>query len=185
MFAAWTWREATWLGLVALDAVSTFTELAGRPDRPWPSAQRGQPRSPLSAERVERAFCSRTRSSWPASTELAWAARSSARRTRQANSSRRTPRNQAAPAGTVAQVKVVVPQAVFRNGASVLNAEDPWTVEMARTARGEIIFFAMDAENPVVRDHLRERGRAVVMQQTAAGEMLTVLDGKRETGVLQ
>ena len=34
--AAWTWREATWLGLVALDAVSTFAELAGRPDRPWP-----------------------------------------------------------------------------------------------------------------------------------------------------
>jgi cyanophycin synthetase len=84
----------------------------------------------------------------------------------------------------LAQVKAVVPQAVFRNGASVLNAEDPWTVEMARTARGEIIFFAMDAENPVVRDHLRERGRAVVMQQTPAGEMLTVLDGKRETGVL-
>jgi Helicase conserved C-terminal domain len=31
-----TWREATWLGLVALDAVSTFAELAGRPDRSWP-----------------------------------------------------------------------------------------------------------------------------------------------------
>jgi cyanophycin synthetase len=66
----------------------------------------------------------------------------------------------------------------------VLNAEDPWTVDMARTARGEIIFFAMDAENPVVRDHLRERGRAVVMQKTAAGEMLTVLEAKNETGVL-
>jgi Helicase conserved C-terminal domain len=33
---AWTWREATWLGLVALDAVSTFAELVGRSDRPWP-----------------------------------------------------------------------------------------------------------------------------------------------------
>jgi cyanophycin synthetase len=84
----------------------------------------------------------------------------------------------------LAQVKAVVPQAVFRNGASVLNAEDPWTVEMTRTARGEIIFFAMDAENPVVRDHLRERGRAVVMQQTAAGEMLTLLEAKNETSVL-
>ncbi len=33
---AWTWREATWLGLVALDAVASFAELPGRPDRPWP-----------------------------------------------------------------------------------------------------------------------------------------------------
>jgi hypothetical protein len=31
-----TWLEATWLGLVALDAVSTFAELPGRSDRPWP-----------------------------------------------------------------------------------------------------------------------------------------------------
>lgn len=84
----------------------------------------------------------------------------------------------------LAQVKAVVPQAVFRNGASVLNADDPRTVEMARTARGEIIFFAMDTENPIVRDHLRERGRAVVVQQTAAGEMLTLLQGKKETDVL-
>ena len=34
---AWTWREATWLGLVALDAVTTFAALGGRPDQPWPS----------------------------------------------------------------------------------------------------------------------------------------------------
>jgi len=78
----------------------------------------------------------------------------------------------------------VVPQSVFRDGASVLNADDPLTVEMARTARGEIIFFSMEAESPVVRDHLRERGRAVVLQQTPAGEMLTLLEGKEESSVL-
>jgi Helicase conserved C-terminal domain len=31
-----TWREATWLGLVALDAVSSFASLVGRPGDPWP-----------------------------------------------------------------------------------------------------------------------------------------------------
>jgi cyanophycin synthetase len=85
----------------------------------------------------------------------------------------------------LARVKAVVPQSVFRDGASVLNADNAWTVEMARTARGEIIFFSMDDANPVVRDHLRERGRAVVLRSTAAGEMLTLLEHKRETTLLR
>ena len=59
----------------------------------------------------------------------------------------------------LARVKQVVPQSVLPNGASVLNADNSYTVEMARVARGEIIFFSMDEENSVVRDHLRERAR--------------------------
>jgi cyanophycin synthetase len=51
-------------------------------------------------------------------------------------------------------------------------------------ARGEIIFFSMDEENPVIRDHRRERGRAVVLRQTRAGEMLTLLEDKEETSLL-
>ena len=85
----------------------------------------------------------------------------------------------------LARVKAVVPQSVFRDGASVLNADNEWTVEMARTARGEVIFFSMDEASPVVRDHLRERGRAVVLRSTPAGEMLTLLERKRETSLLR
>jgi len=85
----------------------------------------------------------------------------------------------------LAQVKGVVPRSVFQDGASVLNADNLWTVEMARTARGETIFFSMDEENPVIRDHLRERGRAVVLRSVAGGEMLTLLEHKRETSVLR
>jgi cyanophycin synthetase len=55
---------------------------------------------------------------------------------------------------------------------------------MAEAARGEIIFFSMDEENPVIRDHRRERGRAVVLRQTRAGEMLTLLEDKEETSLL-
>jgi cyanophycin synthetase len=84
----------------------------------------------------------------------------------------------------LARVKAVVPQSVFRDGASVLNADNEWTVRMVETARGEIIFFSMDEENPVIRDHRRARGRAVVLRQTRAGEMLTLLEDKEETSLL-
>jgi cyanophycin synthetase len=84
----------------------------------------------------------------------------------------------------LARVKAVVPASVFRDGASVLNADNRWTAEMARDARGEIIFFSLDEANPVIQDHLRERGRAVVLRQTDQGEMLTLLERKRETSIL-
>lgn len=84
----------------------------------------------------------------------------------------------------LARVKSVVPQAVFRDGKSVLNADNRWTAEMARTARGEIIFFSMDEDNPVVREHLRNRGRAIVLRQTRSGEMITIIEHRRETSLL-
>jgi cyanophycin synthetase len=85
----------------------------------------------------------------------------------------------------LARIKAVVPEAAFRDGASVLNADNEWTVRMAERAQGEIIYFSMDPENPVIRDHLRERGRAVVLQQTDAGELITLLDGKEATSLLR
>ncbi len=84
----------------------------------------------------------------------------------------------------LAKVKAVVPQAALRDGASVLNADNEWTVDMQRTARGEIVFFSMDENNEVVRDHLRERGKAVVLKQTRQGEMITLLEHRRETSLL-
>ena len=84
----------------------------------------------------------------------------------------------------LARVKAVVPQSVLRDGASVLNADNEWTVQMADTARGEIIFFSLDEDNPVIRDHLRERGRAVVLRDTRQGEMITIIEHRRETSLL-
>jgi len=84
----------------------------------------------------------------------------------------------------LARVKAVVPQSVFRDGKSVLNADNEWTVEMARTARGEILYFSMQEDNPVVRDHLRNKGRAVILRQVAAGEMITIIENRRETSLL-
>jgi cyanophycin synthetase len=84
----------------------------------------------------------------------------------------------------LARVKAVVPQAVFRDGKSVLNADNEWTVQMARSARGEIIYFSMSEENPVVREHLRARGRAVVLRETRHGEMITIIEHRRDTSLL-
>ena len=84
----------------------------------------------------------------------------------------------------LARVKAVVPGAVMRDGATILNADNQWTVEMARGARGEIIFFSMEEDNPVIRNHIRERGRAVVLRQSRSGEMITFIEHKRETSLL-
>jgi len=84
----------------------------------------------------------------------------------------------------LARVKAVVAQSVLRDGASILNADNEWTVDMTRTARGEIIFFSMNEDNPVIRDHLRERGRAVVLRETRQGEMVTIIEHRRETSLL-
>lgn len=86
--------------------------------------------------------------------------------------------------GDLTRVKSVVPASVFRDGKSILNADNPWTVDMARVARGEIIYFAMSEENPVVREHVRARGRAVVLRETRHGEMITIIEHKRDTSLL-
>jgi cyanophycin synthetase len=84
----------------------------------------------------------------------------------------------------LARVKAVVPQSVLRDGASVLNADNEWTVDMVRTARGEIIFFSMNEDNQVIRDHIRERGRAILLRETRQGEMITIIEHRRETSLL-
>lgn len=84
----------------------------------------------------------------------------------------------------LARVKEVVPASVLRDGASVLNADNEWTAQMTRSARGEIIFFSMDEDNPVIRDHIREKGRALVLKQSRQGEMITMYENRRETSLL-
>lgn len=84
----------------------------------------------------------------------------------------------------LAKVKAVVPQSVFRDGKSVLNADNEWTAEMARSARGEILFFSMQEDNPIVREHLRNKGRAVILRQVSSGEMITIIENRRETSLL-
>jgi len=53
---------------------------------------------------------------------------------------------------------------VLQGGASVLNADDPTLVEMAAYSDGEVIYFGADAAAPLIVDHRKNGGRAVVLR---------------------
>ncbi|MEW6371522.1 MAG: cyanophycin synthetase [Pseudomonadota bacterium] len=64
----------------------------------------------------------------------------------------------------LARVKAVVAQRASR--AVVLNAEDDYCVAMAKDlqANVEVLYFALDADNPVLLRHLESGGRGVYLQ---------------------
>jgi cyanophycin synthetase len=65
----------------------------------------------------------------------------------------------------LARVKQVVVEAVARDGAAVLNAQDPLVAEMAAATDAEVIYFSTDPNHIVVCAHLAEdEGRAVTVQ---------------------
>ncbi|MFW2853511.1 cyanophycin synthetase [Sphingomonas sp. TX0543] len=74
----------------------------------------------------------------------------------------------------LANVKSVVVEAVARRGCSVLNADDPLTRRMARSARGRLCWFSMAAPTDEVRDHVAAGGLAVT-REPEAGEDVIVL----------
>ena len=82
------------------------------------------------------------------------------------------------------RVMTVITRAVSPDGASVLNADDEGTARLVETAHGEIFYFSRDEQNPVIGDHLLKGGKAVVLRQTLAGEMVTLLAGEGETALL-
>jgi cyanophycin synthetase len=64
----------------------------------------------------------------------------------------------------LAQVKQVVIESVSRDGAAVLNAEDPLVAEMAAATDAEVVYFSRDANNHVMQAHLAEEGRGVFVE---------------------
>jgi cyanophycin synthetase len=61
----------------------------------------------------------------------------------------------------LAEVKQCVVAAVPVNGTAVLNAADPLVVKMAETYHRRTIFFAIDAENEVIKKHRAAGERAI------------------------
>ncbi len=57
------------------------------------------------------------------------------------------------------QIDVVLP-----GGVAVLNADDPTVAAMAELCDGEVIFFSADAALPLIVEHRRKGGRAVVIR---------------------
>jgi cyanophycin synthetase len=83
----------------------------------------------------------------------------------------------------LAYVKRLVVEVVRDGGTSVLNADDEHARAMAENASGRIMYFARSPTNDVVRKHVREGGRAVVLEQGVNGEMITIYDGDRHIPV--
>lgn len=67
----------------------------------------------------------------------------------------------------LARVKQVVVEAVSRNGAAVLNADDPLVAEMAAVTDADVVYFSANPQQHVIMAHLAEGGRAVLVDQDA------------------
>ncbi|MCC6348708.1 MAG: Mur ligase [Candidatus Eisenbacteria bacterium] len=78
----------------------------------------------------------------------------------------------------LADVKLVVAKAVARGGAVVLNADDPRLAERGRRLATPVIWFSLNDDHPLLREHLANRGRACLL----AGERLVyAAGGERRT----
>jgi len=64
----------------------------------------------------------------------------------------------------LAEVKGVIVRNVSPSGHAVLNAADPMVVKMAKTCRGQIIYFALNSHHPVISTH-RAQGKKVLFRE--------------------
>lgn len=81
----------------------------------------------------------------------------------------------------LANVKQVVVEAIARDGAAVLNADDPLVAEMAAATDAEIVYFSMNAatmlqDNPVYSAHFAAGGRCVCVENN---QIVLVAGGER------
>ena len=75
----------------------------------------------------------------------------------------------------LAKVKQVVVEAVAKDGAAVLNAQDPLVAQMAAAARGRVVYYALSAQHPVMAAHLAEGEAGVYIEDG----MIVAADGKQ------
>jgi cyanophycin synthetase len=87
----------------------------------------------------------------------------------------------------LAAVKSVVTESVARRGTSVLNADDPHTLRMARHAGGRLIWFTLRGGPDLpahLQKHLVEGGRVVALEPSIEGGDIVILDGERRIPVI-
>ncbi len=78
----------------------------------------------------------------------------------------------------LAEVKRIVVE-VARDTA-VLNADDPLCLKMADYTKAEhVCYVTMNPRHPLVREHIRAGGRAVVLEEGINGQMITLYDQRR------
>jgi UDP-N-acetylmuramyl tripeptide synthase len=75
------------------------------------------------------------------------------------------------------QCKWIVTRAVSDDGKLVLNADDPLLVKKSAEFKGDLVWFSMDEDNVVVREHTSHGGVAFVLD----GQDLLIADGDVRT----
>ncbi|MET0337516.1 MAG: Mur ligase family protein, partial [Caulobacter sp.] len=88
----------------------------------------------------------------------------------------------------LARVKSVVVEHVSRRGASILNADDPLTLRMARQARGRIAYFTLRGGSDLpafLQKHLSEQGLVAAVEPSIYGGTLVLLDGARRIALTE
>lgn len=66
----------------------------------------------------------------------------------------------------------------------VLNADDERVARMAEASPAEPIYVTMDKNNALVREHVRGRGKAVVLEESLNGRMLVLYQGEKQIPLL-
>jgi cyanophycin synthetase len=88
----------------------------------------------------------------------------------------------------LAAVKSVVVESVDRRGYSVLNADDPRTLRMARHAGGEVIWFTMGGEDqmsgPLLK-HVAEGGTVLGLDKREGRQTLVIRKGETVTVIAE
>jgi cyanophycin synthetase len=77
----------------------------------------------------------------------------------------------------LARVKQVVVENVRKDGAAVLNAEDPLVAEMAAATDGRVVYFTTDPHHPVHDAHISQGGSCVYVEN---GAIMLAKDGQRD-----
>ena len=88
----------------------------------------------------------------------------------------------------LAHVKSVVVEAVRRDGYSVLNADDPLVVKMARRAGGRIVWFSLNGGSdmsPLLLEHIDDGGMAVVREPGEEGGTIVLYEDNRREFVMK
>lgn len=87
----------------------------------------------------------------------------------------------------LAKVKSVVTESVGWRGVSVLNADDPMTLRIARYAGGRIAYFTLNGGpemSPFLQKHVAEGGLLAAREPSIHGGDLVILDGERRISVM-
>ncbi|HEX8579827.1 MAG TPA: cyanophycin synthetase [Allosphingosinicella sp.] len=88
----------------------------------------------------------------------------------------------------LANVKQVVVEAVRRDGYSILNADDPLCIRMARRAGGQVVWFTLcgGAEmSPMVREHIENGGMAIVREPGHEGGTIVLYEDNRREFIMK